>query len=225
MVNIEKPAAPWIPGQQLHGDMIPRPGSQNPGQKGEEKEKEKIAMYQELVNQIRKSSGVLTIDQLKLKKMGMDLNTPMSFGYEVIPLEGEGENHQDEPCCSSLNNNERKSSTRLSVQLTADNAFSTSNSFEQLLLEKDGENIYEVDSDYPAGNSDEEGMEIVGLGRYSTLAEEAEMYEHDLMTMPSTDSLLQDNESRLSQMFKSSDKIEVVFYRPLSIEKDLDDTD
>jgi hypothetical protein len=41
----------------------------------------------------------------------------------------------------------------------------------------------------------------------------------------STDSLLQNNGSRLSQMYKSSEKIEVAFYRPLQCTQELDDID
>lgn len=71
---------------------------------------------------------------------------------------------------------------------------------------------------------DEEGLEIVGLGRYSTLDDGAQEDEHDILTTRSSEAVLERQDSKLSTMYKSSEKVEVAFYRPLEhIPSDMDD--
>jgi hypothetical protein len=76
-------------------------------------------------------------------------------------------------------------------------------------------------------DEEEEGLEVIGLGRYNTMAGEdtTESFKEEMLRLAdSTDSLEVDD--RLSQMFTSSsnnNRIKVAYYRP-SLDDDHDNT-
>ncbi|KAL3914150.1 MAG: hypothetical protein SGILL_006215 [Bacillariaceae sp.] len=171
----------------------------------------------------------------QLLKLGVSPNSiPMSFGYEVTPLlpdassvdnndidskEVEGIlSHDNSPSfdCGTLSGDQTKASSlgkdgslRVSVTLTSDKKqFVDNRESNHVVLESNGTSTYCISEN--AG--EEEGMEVIGLGRYNTMEEETEAFEEHLLETASSESL--DVDDRLKQAFSPNERIQVAFYRP-----------
>jgi hypothetical protein len=207
--------------------MIPRPEHEAKLYQDEaQRQEEQLAILQNCAKQIRDSDGHSQRQRHKLSRMGIDSHAPLSFGYEVIPHNDSYPEESSYYAAESTRTLETKApSFRHSVMLTADkDDFVEPLDSKELVLESDGVSTYQINSRNECCH-EEEGLEVVGLGRYSTLAEDTEVHGYDLLTSESKDSVIQDKESRLSQMYTSSEKIEVAFYRPFQAIQTMDDID
>lgn len=156
--------APWIPGQQLYGAMIPRPERQATLYRQEAlRQRKQLANLDLLVkNNVPKSEG------RKLIRMGEDTYLPSSLGYEVV-LDA-GTDHEESPREEEVNYVEhRVLNSRTLVVLSDNDGCANSDRSERLVLESDGATTYATSPDYITDEPEEEGVEIVGLGRLSTL--------------------------------------------------------
>jgi hypothetical protein len=234
---------PWIPGQQLYGCMIPRPEDDEEIHREEAIVGERIMKaFQDRVKEIKDAEGLSEYERKQLLKLGVHVNSvPMAFGYEVTPLlseQGE-EEEQDTDDVSSDGNNERVdfvkslssrrdnllpslSSSRVAVKLTSDKEdFVDNRESKDLVLESDGKTTYcisEPCTSQEGGEEQEEGLEVIGLGRYNTMGESTESFEEELLLADSNESLEVDD--RLCRKFASNSKnsrIKVAYcYRPSS---------
>eukprot|EP00536_Pseudo-nitzschia_multiseries_P001620 jgi/Psemu1/294478/fgenesh1_pm.21_\ len=158
-----------IPGQQLYGAMIPRPEYD-----------EEIYMYQKVIadkkiesfrqdmEQIRKAGGLSDFERSQLKKSDNHAGTPMSIGYEVVPFEiCESESMDTESTEDSMGDPPKPPSLRnVSVKLMADKlGYVDSREARGLILQSDGDKTYCVSEDC---REQEEGMEVIGLGRFES---------------------------------------------------------
>mmetsp|Transcript_27095 Transcript_27095/g.30920 ORF Transcript_27095/g.30920 Transcript_27095/m.30920 type:complete len:1030 (-) Transcript_27095:480-3569(-) len=212
---------PYFPGQQLYGTMIPKP--QLP----------KIFLNHEsfyrrkLLNILRKSIEKTTIEstiileqpKLELSSEAEDSNESnlhVPSGYEIIP-DGKG-------CYVELSNSvasfESESSTLLKTTSNKKNTTGIAEISTDSICSTKHENRGNI-------TEDEEGIEIVGLGRYSSWAyddnenddgNDNDDYdkgeeEREPVVDCSLD-LKRLQPSRLSEMHKSSERVLVAFYRP-----------
>jgi hypothetical protein len=224
--------SPWIPGQQLYGAMIPRPQGDEDIQKEEAAIGEKVLkLFQDCVQEIKDAEGLSEYEHKQLLKLGVRANSvPMAFGYEVTPLlpstsaaekDGTDSNPMETAPLTSCFSNKSLSSIdnpkacslasshRVSVKLTSDKTeFVEIRESRDVVLESDGTTTYCI-SEY---SSEEEGMEVIGLGRYNTMKDTTKAFEEDLFEMTSNESL--DVDDRLQQAFSSSERIQVAFYKP-----------
>jgi hypothetical protein len=195
--------------------MIPRPEHEANVFEGEAMQLEKrLAALRDRVIEIQSGGGIGGPLKVPNRSTRQPPRHRVSFGYEVIPhAEAEdAENNPDHIVGSSCVN---ESCHRLSVIFSTDEDdfvdIATSN---EVILEHDGESVYEVDEIVDSG-MEEEGMEVVGLGRYSTVVDEEGELHHDLMATESMESVIEDKFSRLSQQYPSSRNVDIAFYRPL----------
>jgi len=205
---------PWFPGQQLYGSMIPRPHGDEELHKEEAIMGERVLkLFADRVQGIQEAEGLSQHERKQLRKLGVRAGShPMSIGYEVTPLLLENDNQSQDSKCSSeelKSYAKRETSSRVAVKLTSDKQDFVDNlESKDVVLESDGKTTYCV-SEYAA---EEEGLEVIGLGRYNTMAESTEEFEEDLMVVDSKESL--DFDDRLSQIFSANNRIQVAFYRP-----------
>jgi hypothetical protein len=144
----------------------------------------------------------------KYIKMGEDTNLPSSLGYEIVP-DAEHEEHSSE---------EEVSNSRMLVVLS-DNDNDTSINLDRsgiLVLESDGTTTYAISPDNTVDEPEEEGVEIIGLGRLSTLCD---VYDDDMHLLHQVRSVEEDDYSSeadagLSRMYQASERVHVGFYRP-----------
>ena len=120
---------------------------------------------------------------------------------------------------------------RLSSKLGSDSiryeviAEGDENELRKAISESDGSTLGELEKPEASKQEEEEGLEIVGLGRYSTLDDCVQDDEREILTTKSCEAVLERQDSKLSSMYKSSEKVEVAFYRPLEhIPSDLDES-
>lgn len=209
----------YIPGQQLYGQMIPRPELDFEVHKEEAVLQESLLkMVQKRVRQIKDAEGLSEFERRELLKLGVVSNTPMSFGYEVVPLHSDNQPFDEEDECNGKTNAKMKKerSVRVAVKLMSDkNNYIGTRESDQVVLESNGDTTYCI-SDCVGG---EEGLEIIGLGRYSTMTESMETSEYErLLLAESRESLIGAHNRSLSNVFICSGSTQVAFYRPLEPE-------
>jgi hypothetical protein len=229
---------PWIPGQHLYGMMIPRPEEDEKVYRAEAVIGERVLkQFQDRVREIKDAEGLSEYEQNQLLKLGVRPNSiPMSFGYEVTPLLVENDHCSsgdgavtlgrsnvgstfDNDSVSRLTNNNNHNNTtigmnkevsvRVAVKLTSDmQQFVDDRESNDVVLESNGVSTYCISENA----IDEEGLEVIGLGRYNTIVVEAvETYEEELRESKSTDTLQVDD--RLTRAFSSNEHVQVAYYR------------
>lgn len=165
VVSLKKHEMPWIPGQQLFGEMIPRPEQDSQLHEIDLlRQREKLDRFRAAVKESVARNGIeATRERLALNKLGFDSQVPLSIGYEVVPegfstpLDGNGEYAF-----------ERREKQRISVVLTSsDKKLAGCVNDTELLLENDGKCVYEVKPD-DASYKSEEGTEIIGRECYGS---------------------------------------------------------
>jgi hypothetical protein len=177
------------------------------------------------VKQIIHTEGFTEYERRQLLKLGVRAsNTPMAFGYEVTPLllKDQSQLQENNESADYLTSDAKKeTSVRFAVQLTSDKQdFVDDRESHGVILESDGKTTYCISEH----GIEEEGLEVIGLGRFNTM-EETESFEEDLTGTASQDSLevddklsrIQDSlevDDKLSRIFSSSDRIQVAFFRP-----------
>ncbi|KAG7365165.1 C2 domain containing protein [Nitzschia inconspicua] len=233
--------APRIPGQQLYGVMIPRPQDDENVHNEEARVGERLLkQFHDRVHEIKDAEGLSEYEQKQLLKLGVHPNSiPMSFGYEVTPLLMENENpstnqqgtiesRQDrssfDGSVSSIDSGfksrhhgaiNRDVSVRVAVRLTSDKEQFVDNwESNNVVLESDGVTTYCISENA----AEEEGLEVIGLGRFNTISETVEKFEEDLRESMSNESLEVDH--RLSRAFSSNEHVQVAYYRPTEEEED-----
>jgi C2 domain len=230
---------PWIPGQHLYGQMIPRPQHDENMHKEEALIGEKILkLFQDRVRDIKDAEGLSEFEQKQLLKLGVRPNSiPMSFGYEVTPLliennynyskshksmaesrvtrsfDGSVSSIDSDSNARHFNAMRREVSARVAVRLTSDKEqFMDNRESNDVVLESDGVSTYCISENM----AEEEGLEVIGLGRYNTIVETVETFEEDLKESMSNESL--DVNDKLSRAFSSNEHVQVAYYRPVDEE-------
>ena len=207
--------------------MIPRPQDDEGVHKEEAEVGERVLkLFQDRIESIKDAEGLSEYEHKQLLKLGVRANSvPMSFGYEVTPVFEQDRNPStskdnisrqgsllsnksvssiDKPKIANL-----ASSLRVSVKLTSDkNEFVENRESRGVVLESDGKSTYCISED----GGHEEGMEVIGLGRYSSMNETTEEIEEDLLGNASSESL--DVDDRLRQALSASERIGVAYYKP-----------
>jgi hypothetical protein len=209
VVNLN--TSPWIPGQHLFGAMIPRPEHEAKMHEQElSRLTEKLGKFKSLVESVHKLNGEAAKNERRvLTKLGLDSDVPLSLGYEVVQ---DFDECDDSSCTSEPKHKHKHKKTKIRIVLTSSNNYAKAfDTKDDLLLETDGISTYEVKSMYDFECEEEEGMEVVGLGRYNTLSQK--LGEERLSTR-STDTLFQERDTLLSLMYKSSERTGIAFYRP-----------
>ena len=217
---------PWIPGQQLYGSMIPRPEHEALLYKDEaERVRAHLLAFEKRVKAIMAGNGNNKEDRLRLRNLEMfDMSIPRTLGYEVVPF---GE-HRDgeEPLNEAKEDGSLGSSSivrrrilpklflskRLSVIPTDDDHPTIGlDSPDQIVLECNQYSTYEItlckrsESKMEEEDGEEEGVEIVAMGRLSTLMDLGESGRAKETI---------NGDGGLSLMYQSSDRIHVAFFRP-----------
>lgn len=172
VVNLNQSNSLWIPGQQLFGEMIPRPQREARIHEIELVcQKEKFERFRSLV----KASMEMNIagklrERLAVNKKRGDSQEPSAHGYEVIPV------FHDDSCGGDDNLvtkvlDERK---RLTVVLPTgdEHATDTAENLE-LVLESYGKHVCEIkDQD---SSKEAEATETANLGRYNTVSKDQDV--------------------------------------------------
>lgn len=208
----------WIPGQQLYGRMIPRPEFDSEVHNSEVVvQASLLKKIQDRVRQIQDAKGLSEHERLELRKLGVLANTPMSYGYEVVPLRNgildfeEPDEDNDDPRPKM----KKDRSVRVAVKLMSDrNEYVETRESNKVVLESTGDSTYCISDN----SGKEEGLEIVGLGRYSTTEDPMDLLENDELIIQSRKSLAEDFPHTLSMVFHCGDKTQMAFYRPFEPE-------
>ena len=208
--------APWIPGQQLYGAMIPRPEREAKLYRQESlRQRKLLANLELLVKRTQRTNGVPKSEGHKLIKMGEDTNLLSSLGYEVVP--DADTDHEETPREEEVIYVEHGvSNSRVFVVLSDNDGTVNLDRSDRLVLESDGATAYATSPDYSIDEPEEEGVEIVGLGRLSTLCES---YDDDKDLLHHARSVEEDDSSDadagLSFMYQASERVHHFgFHRP-----------
>ena len=187
VVDISKKGEPWIPGQQLYGDLIPRPEYDMSVYEQEVAVQEKeMRKFRARVKKIKDADGISQAARKVLAKLGHDIHdSPMAFGYEVAledtvdvddteddgpydensQAQDHGENH---PNIRDHHTHFKSLAlgARLTVRMTSDKKqFISKRDRTRVVLAVDGNSTYCVSDDKIP---EELGMEVIGTGRFST---------------------------------------------------------
>ncbi len=170
--------------------MVPRPRWEATLQEEEfVHQGKKLERLKTLIGNHVASAGVKALKKINARHMlGLDSRVPLSFGYEVIAEFDDRE--------SSTNAEKKRISV---VPPINDNGMLYVGIENHLLLESYGGSVYEVKP--PDAYEDEEGLEVVGLGRFSTLSQDVEEEK--------------EGDPLLSLLYPSSEKTIVTYFRPL----------
>jgi hypothetical protein len=202
--------APWIPGQQLYGAMIPRPEREATLYIQEALRQKKRLVNLELLVKKSLRTGVPKSEGRKLIKMGEDTNLPSSLGYEIAAAAD-----HEEPSREEEVNCVKHGVSRILVVLSDDDGSFNLDPSDRLVLESDGTSTYTISPNCAIEEPEEEGVEIVGLGRLNTLCEAYDDYKdllHHARSVEEDDS--SDADAGLSLMYQASERVHVGFYRP-----------
>mmetsp|Transcript_3353 Transcript_3353/g.7935 ORF Transcript_3353/g.7935 Transcript_3353/m.7935 type:complete len:1186 (-) Transcript_3353:1130-4687(-) len=185
VVDISKEGEPWIPGQQLYGDLIPRPEYDISVYEQEVAVQEKaMRKFRARVKKIKNADGISQVARKVLARLGHDEGSPMAFGYEVAledtlgvddndddgPYDekGQEQNHEEKHENTRDHHTHFKSlalGARLTVRMTSDKKqFISKRDLNQVVLAVDGNSTYCVSDDKIP---EEVGMEVIGTGRFS----------------------------------------------------------
>jgi hypothetical protein len=205
----------WIPGQQLYGRMIPRPEPDFQVHKTEAVVQERLLkMIQDRVRHIKDAEGIWECERQELRKLGVVANTPMSFGYEVVPLRDDNLGHEEADGDHAKEKKNR--SVRFTVQLMSDKKeFVGARESDHVMIECDGDTTYCISDNYGG----EEGLEIIGLGRYSTMADSMDgLEDEEILLSECRESLTGPYSRGLSKVLACGASSQVAFYQPLDPE-------
>jgi hypothetical protein len=168
VVNLNQSNSLWIPGQQLFGDMIPRPQREARIHEIELVcQKEKFERFRSLVKaSMEMNIAGTTRKRLTVKKHRGHSQEPFAHGYEVIPAFHDDSCGGDDNLVTKVL--ERK---RLTVVLpTGDEHATDTAEKKELVLESYCKYVYEVkDQD---SSEEAEATEIANLGRYKTVSKD-----------------------------------------------------
>ena len=225
---------PLIPGQQLYGTMIPRPEYDYNVHRSEIVVAEKnMKLFQSCMKQINDTDGLSEYEKKQLMKLDAFEATPMAVGYEVVPFdigiaplsEASSTDSADEFEEEILTSDVRKlqklpMSRRFTVKLMSDTpGYIDSRDATDLILESDGNNTYCVSEIACEIEVEEEGMEVIGIGRFQSSSYDNNNcpFDEKLVAIDSNDP--HGVENKLSSVFSSNESIQVIFYRPPQGEK------
>eukprot|EP00934_Nitzschia_sp_Nitz4_P008726 Nitzschia sp. Nitz4//scaffold61_size107673//28299//31553//NITZ4_004228-RA/size107673-snap-gene-0.43-mRNA-1//1//CDS//3329555689//8716//frame0 len=197
--------AGWIPGQQLFGVMIPRP--EDDCQHQEEEHQKLLEKLPEL------QKDVVRMDEEPESEM-QHVQSYHSFGYEVIPDDYDSETDHDD--ASSYHGPRTLAVVMSQDEIDPAKALDGHGS---VVLEVSGDFVYEVQPNNDEPLVEEEGLEVVGIGRYGTLMDDMEL-EQTILQTESSDAVLQCNDSCLATKYKTSRTVDIAFYRPDKDESD-----
>jgi hypothetical protein len=195
--------------------MIPRPEPEATLYRQEAlRQRSRLANLELRVKKILAANGIPKSEGRKVIKMGEDSNLPSSLGYEIVPDADGG--HEERPREGEVNcDMHRVSNSRILVVLSDNDESVNLDRSGRLVLESDGTTTYAISPDYTIEEPEEEGVEIVGLGRLSTLCE---AYDDDTDLLHHARYVEEDDSSEadagLSLMYQASEKVQVGFYRP-----------
>ena len=202
--------------------MIPRPEHEDKIFQAESMQSEqRLATLRDRVKSTSKG-GILTKHRRDLLKR---TDRHVSFGYQVVSQECDAitkEDDEDPDLCTGTGIvSESYRSLQLLLTTDGDEEIAMSGSIEVVCGDGDlGDLIYDHDEQSVVSYLDEEGMEVVGLGRYSTIiGESSDDFHDEILIAESRDSIIHDGDdgkhhSRLSREYSSS-RTSVAFYRPV----------
>ena len=186
--------------------MIPRPEYEV--EIYEEEFSEQNLKLQRFKGLVDKATG--TDAKLSLRMPLERSRTPRSIGYEVVP--------QDFANMEQLPMRKESpdpSNQTMSVFLNTDGNRGEGSSAALGYIHEANESMSQF-----SANGGDEGVEVVDLGRYSTLSPDDTEHEDEILASPSSEILLIRHDSKLEKKYKSSDRTDVAFHRP-DIEKTL----
>jgi hypothetical protein len=219
---------PLIPGQQLYGTMIPRPEYDYNVHRSEIVIAGKnMKLFQSCMKRINDTDGLSEYEKKQLMKSDAFETTPMAVGYEVVPFDigiaplseasstDSADEFEEEMMTSDVRKLQKlQMSRRFTVKLMSDTpGYIDSREANDLILESDGKNTYCVSEIACEIEVEEEGMEVIGIGRFqSSLYNNNFPFDEELAAIDSNDP--HGVENRLSSVFSSNESIQVIFYRP-----------
>ena len=170
---------PLIPGQQLYGCMIPRPEYDEKIHQYERAiAEQKMQSFKDCVGRINGLDGLSEFERRQLIRLDASAGTPLSIGYEVVPLEisesvatdtDSSEDTKREPLVTNLLRS-------VSVKLMSDKlGYVDQREAKNLILESDGITTYCISEHSENG---EEGIEISHTDFPDTIREDENEYEH-----------------------------------------------
>jgi hypothetical protein len=218
---------PWIPGQQLYGDLLPRPEYDLSIYEQEVAIQEQaLRKFRARVLKIKDADNDSIAARKVLAQLGHDEGSPMAFGYEVAlqddvsssdgcdgPYDEQEEEQEEDRHDKSRERTHKFKSlalgARVTVRLTSDKkSFVQKRDLNQVVLTIDGDSTYCVSEDSP----DEAGLEVIGMGRFSTDAsfDQGDLFESHRR---SNDSLHLDD-TCISSKCGRSENVQVVLFNP-----------
>ena len=220
---------PLIPGQQLYGTMIPRPEYDYNVHRNEIVLAEKnMKLFQSCMKQINDAdNGLSEYEKKQLMKLDDFETTPMAVGYEVVPFDigiaplseasstDSIDEFEEEIMTSEVGKLQKlQISRRFTVKLISDTpGYIDSREANDLILESDGKNTYCVSEIACEVEVEEEGIEVIGTGRFTSSSYNNNCpFDEELVAVDSNNP--QGVENRLSSVFSSNESIQVIFYRP-----------
>jgi len=198
---------PLIPGQQLYGDMIPRPEyDEKIFQYQRTVAEQKMQSFRERVKRINSLDGLSEYERRQLIKSEALMGTPMSIGYEVALLEKSGSMTTD---TDSSDDTEPEQPTArpyclrsVSVRLESDKmGYVDRREGRDMIFESDGIATYCISERDEVG---EEGMEIVG-----TLPDSYDIFPSNTPT----DERQESCRSEISQISSAEDNVVPFVFR------------
>lgn len=217
---------PIIPGQQLYGQMIPRPECDEDIHRHQKVAADKdLESFLDCIRKIHEQDGLSEFERKQLRKRDSSMiSAPRAIGYEVVPVDMSESVSIDTDSTETEDDSFKSEALRacalrsVSVRLTSDKlGYVDSREAEGLILQSDGRRTYCVSENAPDVG---EGMEVIATGRFRSASyadeydEEDELLPDDLMisSIDTHDPHL--SETRRSFGFQTSTSSQVVYYRP-----------
>ena len=202
-----------IPGQQLYGCMIPRPEYDEEIQRIEKDVAEqKLQSFKNFVSRTNSLDGLSEFERRQLIKLDTLAGTPMSIGYEVVPLDApesvsvDTDSTGDQPFDFSRSCHTRS----VSVKLMSDKlSYVDPRESKHLILESDGKSTYCISE-----NSEEVevGTEVVSADRVCT---SLDVFPEDEESSASTNTRVSlTAEKGLSCVFECNKNMQVICPSP-----------
>ena len=168
---------PLIPGQQLYGRMIPRPEYDEKIHQFERSVAEqKMRSFKDCVEHINALDGLSEFERRQLITQEVMAGTPMSIGYEVVPLEIAESTSTETDEISEPSVPVRTLLRSVSIKLMSDKpAYVDQREAKNLIVESDGKSAYCTSE---RCDKVEEEIEVVHMDGLGGISEDDDGIEH-----------------------------------------------
>lgn len=186
--------------------------------------KKRLSLFKSRLQIINEANGLIVHEKRQLMKLDGLGTIPLSVGYEIVPFEIVSDTSSRDSTVDTESNNELKDEavevnrrnvrlitqiTRHAVQLVSDGPdYIDVAERKKLAIECDRIESF-CSSDY-CRETEEEGIEIIGLGRFSR----SHVHEYNDKKIFASDSKFFGNEDeRFSNVLTTDENVHIIFYR------------